>query len=89
MTTLEQELEQLIADADYRVQIWAGDDSISITLLYLPKLSVRGEGALAYIANGKIGNKWFRGRRKWPKAQKWLAREVAGHRNLIRTLGQA
>ena len=46
------------------VKIWSGDDSIKITLLYLPKLVVKGEGAFRYIANGEIAEHWFRGRRK-------------------------
>lgn len=87
--TLEQELEELIESADYRVTINSGDNYLRLTLLYLPKLAVRGEGAFAYIANGKVAEQWFRGRRKWPKAKKWVFAEIAGHRELIRAVGQA
>jgi len=89
--TLEQELEALIADADYRVSIFAGDNYLKLRLIYLPKLSVRGEGAFAYIANGVIAEQHWHGRssrRRWRRAAKWVQAEIAGHRELIRAVGQ-
>ena len=88
-TSLEQELEQLIQSEDYRVHIWSGSDSINVRLIYLPKLVMKGEGAFRYVANGEIGQKWFRGRRKWTKAKKWIVREITGHRELVQQVHQA
>jgi len=86
--TLEQELEQLIDSADYCVRLRSGY-GLLVTLIYLPKLRVRGEGALAYVANGEIAEQRFHGRRKWAKAKRWVKREIEGHKELVRTVGQA
>jgi len=86
--TLEQELEQLITDADYRLVVRGCHNGFKLTLLYMPKLSVRGEGAFSYIANGNIGEEWFHGRRRWRKAKRWVTEAVEGHRDLLRTAQQ-
>lgn len=86
---LEQELEDLIQFEDYSVIVAAFDGSFKLTLLYLPRLSVRGEGGWSYIANGKIGEEWFRGRRRWRKAKKWTLGQIKGHRELLATVKQA
>lgn len=92
MTTLEQELEDLITDADYRVTVFSGDNYLSLKLLYMPKLSILGEGGCSYIANGKVAEQHFICRspkRRWRKARKWVQREIAGHREFIRAVNQA
>jgi hypothetical protein len=55
----------------------------------LPRLRVLGQPGLRYVANGEIGNESFGGWRKWKRARKWVEREIAGHRELLRTVGQA
>jgi hypothetical protein len=87
--TLEQELEDLVRDQDYRLHIYAGDKYLGIELIYLPKLVVKGEGAFAYMANGRIAKNHWAGRRRWKKAKKWVVKEIEGHRALIRTVQQA
>lgn len=88
--TLEQELEQLIADADYRVVVaHVGDNYLRLRIVYLPHLSVKGEGAFSYVAHGLVGENHWIGRnpaRRWRKAAKWARREIAGHRELMRTV---
>lgn len=87
--SFEAELEALIDSADYCVSIYAGDNYLNLKLIYLPKMSVRGEGGLAYIANGKVAERHWFGRRRWKKARKWVLREIRGHKELVRTVGQA
>lgn len=90
--TLEQELAQLIESEDYRVSIWASGDYLRLRIVYLPKLRVRGEGALSYIANGVVAETSFRGRnpmRRWRKAKKWALAEIAGHREFLQGVLQA
>lgn len=91
--TLEQELEQLITDADYRVMVaHVGDNHLRLRIIYLPHLNVRGEGAFAYVAHGLVGENYWIGRnpkRRWRKAAKWAQLEIAGHRELMRTVNVA
>ena len=88
--TLEQELEQLITDADYRVVVaHAGDNYLKLRILYMPHLKVRGEGALSYIAHGQVAEQhWIcrSPRRRWRKAAKWAREEIAGHRELMQAV---
>jgi hypothetical protein len=85
--TLEQELEQVIADADYRVVVvHASDRYINLRIVYLPHLSVRGEGAFSYIAHGLIAEQHFMDRnprKRWRKAREWAQREISGHREFV------
>lgn len=89
--TLEQELERLIEDADYQVVIaHAGDNYLKLRILYLPRLSVKGEGAWSYIASGLIAERSFltkNSARRWRRAAKWARAEITGHRELLRTVG--
>jgi hypothetical protein len=90
--TLEQELEQLIEASDYRVSIYAGDNYLKLKLFYLPKTVVKGQDACPYVANGIVAeNHWImrNSKRRWRKARRWVEREIAGHRELLRTVGQA
>lgn len=93
MSTLEQELEQLIEEADYRVVIaHASDRYINLRIIYMPHLKVRGEGAFSYIAHGLIAEQHFmhkNPRRRWRKAREWARREIAGHREFIRSVNVA
>ena len=90
--SLEQELESLIESADYTVAVFAGDNYLSLRIIYLPRLQVRGQGGLAYIANGVIAEHcWIMrsSKRRWRKARKWVAAEVAGHREFLQMARQA
>lgn len=88
--TLEQELEQLISASDYKVIVaHVGDNYLKLRIVYLPKLTVRGEGALSYIASGLVAEQhWIcrSPRRRWKKAAKWAREEIAGHRMLVGSL---
>jgi hypothetical protein len=91
--TVEQELEKIIADADYRVVIGhASDNYLKLRILYMPHLKVRGEGALSYIAHGLIAEQHFicrSPRRRWKRARKWAQREIAGHREYLGVVNAA
>lgn len=93
IVSLEQELENLIADADYRVVVaHVGDNYLRLRIVYLPHLSVRGEGAFAYVAHGLVAdNHWIcrNPKRRWRKAAKWAKREIEGHRELMRMVNVA
>jgi hypothetical protein len=91
--TLEQELEQLITDADYRVVIaHVSDNYLKMRIVYLPKLDVRGTGGFSYVANGMVAEQHFLCRspkRRWRKARKWALEEIAGHRAFLGSVTQA
>lgn len=88
--TLEQELENLTVDADYRVVVaHVGDNYLKLRIVYLPHLNVRGESAFSYIAHGLVAEQhWIcrNPQRRWRKAAKWAKKEIAGHRELLRTV---
>ena len=91
--TLEQELESLIENSDYRVIVaHVGDNYLKLRVIYLPKLAVRGTGALSYISNGLIAEHHFTDRnpkRRWRKATQWALDEIKGHRELLGSVTQA
>lgn len=90
--TLEEEFAAFVESMDYCVTVFAGDNYLKVRLIYLPKLSVKGEGALSYIANGVVAEQHFisgNPQRRWRKARKWAQAEIAGHREFIRTVQQA
>jgi len=91
--TLEQELERLVTDADYRViVVHASDSYLNMRIVYLPHLSVRGEGPFFYIAHGLIAEQHFMQRnpsKRWRKAREWAQREISGHRGFVQGVNVA
>lgn len=91
--TLEQELDALIQNEDYQVVIaHVSDNYLKLRIVYLPRLTVQGEGAFRYIASGLVAEQHFIVRnpaRRWRKAKRWALAEITGHREFITGVGRA